>query len=123
MDITQHLLPLVEKSAAGQIVNQSSAIDSLAGHAKTESWAAGDRPFAYSTSKTAVNAFTQHLACALRDTRIKANAAHPGIVKTDPNPAGLITPEEGARTAVMLALLDDDGPSGVFFHCDKILPW
>lgn len=123
VDITQRLLPLIEKSPAGRIVNQSSAIGSLAGHAGAESWAAGDRPLAYSASKTAVNAFTLHLACALRNTPIKVNAAHPGIVRTDPNPGGLITPDEGARTAVMLALLDDDGPTGGFFHCEEAIPW
>lgn len=83
----------------------------------------GDRPLAYSASKTALNAFTVHLACALRDTPIKVNAAHPGIVKTDPNPNGLITPEEGARTSVALALLPDDGPTGGFFHLGEAVPW
>ncbi len=123
VDITQRLLPLIERSPAGRIVNLSSAIGSLAGHATAESWAAGDRPLAYSASKTAVNAFTLHLACALKDTPIKVNAAHPGIVRTDPNPSGLITPDEGARTAVRLALLDGDGPTGGFFHCDETIPW
>lgn len=123
VDLTQRLLPLIEKSPAGRIVNQSSAIGSLAGHATPASWATGDRPLAYSASKTALNAFTLHLACALRDTPIKVNAAHPGIVKTDPNPNGLIGPEEGARTAVALALLPDDGPTGGFFHQGESVPW
>jgi len=123
VELTQRLLPLVRKSPAGRIVNQSSAIGSLAGHATPESWAMGDRPLAYSASKTALNAFTVHLACALRDTPIKVNAAHPGIVKTDPNPNGLITPEEGARTSVALALLPDDGPTGGFFHLGEAVPW
>lgn len=123
VDLTQRLLPLIEKSPAGRIVNQSSAIGSLAGHATPESWAMGDRPLAYSASKTALNAFTLHLACALKDTPIKVNAAHPGIVKTDPNPNGLIGPEEGARTSVALALLPDDGPTGGFFHQGASVPW
>lgn len=123
VDLTQHLLPLLEKSPAGRIVNQSSMIGSLGLHSLPSSEEQGNRPLAYSTSKTALNAFTLHLACALKDTNIKVNAAHPGIVKTDPNPAGLISPEEGARTAVALALLDDDGPTGGFFHAGKELPW
>lgn len=122
-DLTQHLLPLLEKSPAGRIVNQSSAIGSLSLHSSPSSWEQGDRPLAYSASKTALNAFTLHLACALKDTKIKVNAAHPGIVKTDPNPGGLITPAEGARTAVALALLGDDGPTGGFFHAGEPIPW
>lgn len=123
VDLTQRLLPLIAKSPAGRIVNQSSAIGSLAGHAAPASWATGNRPLAYSASKTALNAFTLHLACALKDTPIKVNATHPGIVKTDPNPQGLISPEDGARTAVALALLPEDGPTGGFFHRGESLPW
>lgn len=123
LELTGHLLPLLEKSPAGRIVNQSSAIGSLSLHTSPGSWAQGDRPLAYSASKTALNAFTQHLACALRNTPIKVNSAHPGIVKTDPNPGGLISPVEGARTAVSLALLPDDGPTGGFFHLDEPIPW
>lgn len=119
VDLTQRLLPLLAESPAGRIVNQSSAIGSLAGQAT----ATTDRPFAYSASKTAVNAFTQHLACALRETPIKVNAAHPGIVHTDPNPTGPMTPADGAWTAVRLALLADDGPTGGFFHGNEALLW
>jgi NAD(P)-dependent dehydrogenase (short-subunit alcohol dehydrogenase family) len=39
-------------------------------------------PFAYDASKTALNAFTVHLAAELRSTPIKVNAAPPGWVKT-----------------------------------------
>ena len=38
---------------------------------------------AYSTSKTAVNAWTIFLAAELKDTPIKVNAGDPGWVKTD----------------------------------------
>ncbi len=39
------------------------------------------------------------------------------------NPTGELTVEEGARTAVELATLAEDGPSGGFFHRGKRLPW
>ncbi|MFO1377898.1 MAG: SDR family oxidoreductase [Steroidobacteraceae bacterium] len=123
VDLTQRLLPLIRKSSAGRIVNQSSAIGSLTRRAEQSSWAQGDWPLAYSASKTALNAFTLHLACALRGTSIKVNSAHPGIVRTDPNPQGLISPQEGARTAVALALLPEDGPTGGFFHLGQAIPW
>ncbi len=38
---------------------------------------------AYDVSKSAVNAFTVHLAYELKDTKIRVNAAHPGWVKTE----------------------------------------
>jgi hypothetical protein len=30
---------------------------------------------------------------------------------------------EGAKTGVDLALLDDDGPTGGYFHLGKRVPW
>jgi hypothetical protein len=30
---------------------------------------------------------------------------------------------EGAKTGVALATLDDDGPTGGFFHMGESLPW
>jgi NAD(P)-dependent dehydrogenase (short-subunit alcohol dehydrogenase family) len=42
-----------------------------------------------------VNAFTVHLAKVLCGSPIKVNSAHPGSVKTDMNPTGDLTVEEG----------------------------
>lgn len=122
--LTQKLLPLLKKSAAGRIVNLSSILGSLTLHATPGSPIYDAKSFAYDASKTALNAFTVHLAYELRGTKIKVNSAHPGWVKTDmggPNaPMGL---EEGAKTSAALATLPDDGPSGKFIHLGKPLPW
>ena len=123
VELTQRLLPLIRKSSAGRIVNQSSALGSLTLHATPGSGLEGSKPFAYNSSKTAVNAFTIHLADALEDTPIKVNSAHPGTVLTDANPSGTLSVEEGARTAVQLATLPADGPTGGFFHLGHALPW
>lgn len=123
IDLTQQLLPLVRKSPAGRIVNQSSDLGSLTLHSTPGSGIEGPRPFAYDSSKTALNAFTVHLAQALKDTAIKVNSAHPGDVATDTNPAGVLNVEAGARTAVRLATLPADGPTGGFFHLGQELPW
>jgi NAD(P)-dependent dehydrogenase (short-subunit alcohol dehydrogenase family) len=80
--------------------------------------------FAYNSSKTALNAFTVHLAHQLKGTRIKVNSAHPGWVKTDMG--GDAAPMElvdGAKTEVALATLPPDGPTGAYLHLGEPLPW
>lgn len=123
IDLTQRLLPLIKKSSAGRIVNQSSGLGSLTLHTTPNSGLENIKPFAYNSSKTALNAFTVHLADALKDTPIKVNSAHPGSVKTDANPTGELDISEGAKTAVDLATLPPDGPTGGFFHLGDRLPW
>nr|DAD47456.1 TPA_asm: hypothetical protein HUJ06_017393 [Nelumbo nucifera] len=69
---------------------------------------------AYIVSKAALNAYTRILAKKLPNFCI--NCVCPGFVKTDINGnTGVLTVEEGAESAVRLALLPDGGPSGLFF--------
>lgn len=123
VELTQTLLPLIRKSPAGRIVNQSTILASLATHSAPKSPIENIKPLAYNASKAALNAFTVHLAAALKDTPVKVNSAHPGSVRTDLNPKGIMTVERGAKTAVELATLPPDGPTGGFFHLGKPLPW
>src|SRR6202051_1309419 len=81
--LTQTLLPLIKKSPAGRIVLLSSGLGSLTLHSDPNSPIYNAKSFAYGASKSALNAFTVHLAYELRDTKIKVNSAHPGWVKTD----------------------------------------
>jgi NAD(P)-dependent dehydrogenase (short-subunit alcohol dehydrogenase family) len=121
--LTEALLPLLKASPAGRIVNQSSILGSLtfisSGQASLE-WM---QP-AYSSSKAALNMVTVILAAQLKDTKIKVNAAHPGWVKTGMggDQAPLDIPA-GAKTAVDLATLPDDGPTGTYTHLGQTLPW
>jgi NAD(P)-dependent dehydrogenase (short-subunit alcohol dehydrogenase family) len=122
--LTKALLPLIRQSSAGRIVNLSSILGSLTLHADPKSPIYHAKSFAYDASKTALNAFTVHLAYELRDTNIKVNSAHPGWVKTDMG--GSQAPmelEEGGKTSAALATLPDDGPSGGYFHLGQPLPW
>jgi NAD(P)-dependent dehydrogenase (short-subunit alcohol dehydrogenase family) len=122
--LTQKLLPLIRKSAAGRIVNLSSILGSLTLHADPKSPIYHAKSFAYDASKTALNAFTVHLAYELRDTNIKVNSAHPGWVKTDMGgPQAPMELGDGAKTSVALATLGADGPSGGYFHFRDTLPW
>ncbi len=122
--LTQTLLPLIRKAPTGRIVNLSSILGSLTIHADPASPIYKMKSFAYDASKTALNAFTVHLAQALKDTPIKVNSAHPGWVKTDMGGSSApLEVSEGGKTSVLLATLPDDGPTGGFFHLDKALPW
>jgi NAD(P)-dependent dehydrogenase (short-subunit alcohol dehydrogenase family) len=122
--LTQALLPLIEKSGAGRIVNMSSILGSQTLHADPNSPIYNFKSLSYDASKTALNSFTIHLAHELKDTKIKVNSAHPGWVKTDMGTdAAPMEIPEGAKTGVDLALLGDDGPTGGFFHLGKTLPW
>jgi NAD(P)-dependent dehydrogenase (short-subunit alcohol dehydrogenase family) len=120
--ITKALLPLLEKSPAGRVVNQSSILGSLE---TVSSGGAGKWIVpAYSSSKAALNMLSVTLAQGLKDTKVKVNAAHPGWVKTDMGGDGApLEVADGAKTAVLLATLPADGPSGTFTHAGKELAW
>jgi NAD(P)-dependent dehydrogenase (short-subunit alcohol dehydrogenase family) len=124
VDITQKLLPLIRKAPAGRIVNLSSILGSLTLHSMPNSPIDPAKGVAYNASKTALNAYTIHLAHALRDTPIKVNSAHPGWVKTELGGENApMEVEDSWKTSVGLATLDANGPSGGFFHENESLPW
>jgi NAD(P)-dependent dehydrogenase (short-subunit alcohol dehydrogenase family) len=124
VQLTQCLLPLIRKAPAGRIVNVSSILGSLALHADPASRVYARKVFAYDASKTALNAFTIHLAHDLKDTPIKVNSAHPGWVRTEMGgDAAMLSPAEGGKTSAWLATLPGDGPSGGYFHLGQPLPW
>lgn len=122
--VTQALLPLLKQSQAARIVNHSSILGSLGTQSDPKSPYYSSKPFAYNASKAALNAFTVHLAYEFKDSNAKVNSAHPGWVKTDlGTDAAPMKVQSGAKTAVELATLPDDGPSGGFFHMGKPLAW
>lgn len=121
--LTDSVLHLLKRSPAGRIVNQSSILGSLGTILANEMYGRASAP-AYTTSKAALNAWTAQLSIQLRDTSIKVNACHPGWVKTDMGGSGAVMEiHEGAETAVYLATLPEDGPSGGLFHKQDALPW
>ncbi|MBV8549786.1 MAG: SDR family oxidoreductase [Acidobacteriaceae bacterium] len=122
--LTHDLLPLLLKSEGGRIVNLSSILGSLTLHSQPNGPIAAAKRFSYNASKTALNAFTVHLADELKDTRIKVNSVHPGWVKTEMgSEAAPMEIPDGARTSVELALIGPDGPTGRFIHQGQELPW
>lgn len=114
--LTQALLPLMIKSGYGRIVNLSSGLGQLADM--------GSGTPAYRMSKTAVNALTRIVAAETRDANILVNSLCPGWVRTDMG--GTAAPRsvaQGADTAVWLATLPDNGPTGGYFRDRQSIAW
>lgn len=114
--LIQAAAPLMREQEYGRIVNLSSGAGQLA------EMASGFP--AYRMSKAALNALTRIAANELGGGNIKVNAMCPGWVRTEMGgPDATKTPEEGADTAIWLATLPDDGPTGGFFRDRKPLAW
>jgi NAD(P)-dependent dehydrogenase (short-subunit alcohol dehydrogenase family) len=112
----QATVPGMRERGYGRIVNLSSGAGQLAEMG-------GGFP-AYRLSKSALNALTRITAAELGAHEIKINSVCPGWVRTDMGgPHATRTVEHGAETAVWLATLPEDGPSGGFFRDMKPVPW
>lgn len=92
------------------------------GNEKEQGWPSA----AYAVSKAGETAFTKAVAMEedKRDRRVLVNACCPGYVVTDmTRGGGSKTPDEGAKTPVMLGLLDIGGKTGGFWQSEKIIEW
>lgn len=99
----------------GRIVNVSSYWGSFA------EGLAG--PGAYGISKAALNALTLTLSRELPGC-VKINSVDPGKVATRMGgTAAPLSPDQGAATAICLATLLDDGPTGGFFSNHRPMGW
>ncbi|MEM7023050.1 MAG: SDR family NAD(P)-dependent oxidoreductase [Pseudomonadota bacterium] len=123
MDVMVHgpyqLIRLCAPHMAGQnwgrIVNLSSGWGSFAEGL--------GGPGAYGVAKASLNALTKALVRDL-PSGVKTNAMCPGWVRTRIGGAGATrSPEQGADTAIWLATLPDDGPTGGFFRDRNPTPW
>jgi len=114
--LIQAFLPLLRRSEHPRVVNMSSGAGQL-------SDMDGGRA-AYRVSKTGLNALTRALAADERGSGVLVNTMCPGWVRTDMGGASAPkSVEDGADTAVWLATLPDDGPSGGYFRDRKPIPW
>ena len=116
--LVKKFVPDMVDRGYGRVVNMSSGSGSF-GEGLDPQHAA------YAASKSALNALTMTLDAALPDDPdVKANAMCPGWVHTRMGgEAAPRTPEEGADTALWLATLPPDGPSGGFFRDRERIPW
>jgi len=116
LQLCQALVPLMKKNGYGRIVNVSSGMGQLGDM--------GGGYTAYRFSKVSLNALTRILAAELHDSPILVNSMCPGWVKTDMGgPSANRTVEQGADTAVWLATLPNEGPSGMFFRDRSPISW
>lgn len=114
--LCQIFVPLMMRQNYGRVVNLSTDMAILSGMS--------GRTSAYRMSKTALNALSCILAAEVQGYNIKVNTMSPGWVRTEMGGSGApLSPEEGADTAIWLATLADDGPSGGFFRDRKVIPW
>jgi NAD(P)-dependent dehydrogenase (short-subunit alcohol dehydrogenase family) len=109
------LAPKMVAHGYGRIVNVSSGWGSFA--------EGMGGPGLYGVTKAALNALTVRLAKELPST-VKVNAMCPGWVRTRMGgQSASRSPDEGADTAIWLATLPADGPTGGFFRDRKPIDW
>ena len=114
--LTKALYPRLRKGGGGRVVNVSSASGSF-----VDSWAGTP---AYSVSKAALNMLTVKMAADMAADKILVNAVCPGWVRTRMGgQEATRSVEEGGRSIIWAALLDDNGPTGGFYRDGERLPW
>lgn len=137
--LTNLLLPLIEKSSEGRIVNVSSR-SHYRGKIDFESFTKEKGYFvmkAYEQSKLANVLFSAELAERLKSKNITVNSLHPGVVKTDIGKKGTpayirwfwsmftflggISIEDGAKTSIYLASSNEvKNVTGKYFDLCKV---
>lgn len=111
------IIPGMMARGYGRVVNMSSLAGQLSGMRSGFP--------AYRVSKAALNALTR-IAAAEAEARgdVKVNACSPGWVRTDMGGREAPrSPAKGAETAVWLAMLPADGPTGGFFQDKEPIGW
>jgi len=114
-ELIRTVVPHMGAQGWGRIVNVSSGWGSFGEGL--------EGPGAYGVAKAALNALTKALPRDLPEG-VKINAMDPGWVRTRMGGGDAPrSPEQGAETALWLADLPDDGPTGRFFRDKLSMRW
>jgi len=126
--LTRLLFPLLRKSKPSRVVTVASSAhedvrtirwDNIPAYEHYDAWGA------YALSKFADITFIYRLARMAKGSGVPVNCLHPGVTDTKLLRAAFpgypaITPEEGARTSVYLAISEKvTGVSGLYFESQK----
>jgi len=122
--VTQAFVPLLKAAGDARVVMMGSGLGSLTLITDPTSIYSSVNLMDYTSSKVALSAVTVAFAKELEPFGVKVNIVEPGNVRTDLNDnTGLLTPEEGASTAISMAMIGSDGPTGGFFGSHGRQPW
>lgn len=114
--LTEAMLPLMQRHGYGRIVNVSSGCGAINSD--------GTSCPAYRVSKAALNSHTRMLAAELAGSGILVNAVCPGWVATDMGGHGGRPVAEGAAGIVWAAMLPSrPALNGVFFRDRQRIDW
>ena len=124
--VSTAMLPLLERSGAGRIVNVSGGLGSAAERDDPPGEFAPYRVLCYNSSRAALHMQTVLFAAELTRAGacVKVNAADFDYAPDEPAKSHeMLTIEQGARTVVSLATLPADGPSGEWFAAGRPVQW
>lgn len=122
--LTQTLLPQMKKQNYGRVVNVSSGMGSISDMSDVKSPVSTYSSPAYRLSKAALNVLTILFAKEASQHNILVNSMCPGWVRTEMGGSNApLSVEQGAETAIWLATLPENGPTGGFFRNKKLIPW
>jgi NAD(P)-dependent dehydrogenase (short-subunit alcohol dehydrogenase family) len=116
LSVTRAFLPFLKKSGAARVINISSGYGEIDGLSQ--------KVPSYCLSKLTLNGVTIMLDQALRSQGVTVYVMCPGWVRTDMGGANASrSVEEGADTAVWLAIDAPQHLSGKFFRDRKVIGW
>nr|WP_286194952.1 SDR family NAD(P)-dependent oxidoreductase [Agrobacterium sp. Ap1] len=108
--VTQAFIPLLKAAGDARVVMMGSGVGSLSLITDPTSLYSGVNLLDYTASKVALSAVTVSFATELAPFGIKVNVVEPGHVRTDLNQnTDFISPDEGAVTAIKMAIIGSDG--------------
>jgi NAD(P)-dependent dehydrogenase (short-subunit alcohol dehydrogenase family) len=114
-DLTQTLLPLLNRQKRSDVINVSSGLGALTDM--------GAGYTTYRMSKAALNAMTKNMAAELVGSTVHVNSVCPGWCHTDlGGPSAPRTPQQGAHGIVWILDQEPD-IRGEFYRDEQVIPF